>query len=76
MNTVRDYETTYTPYHRVETLDFQRARERARRQRRKLRNQRILGVILIILGAITIPLCEDITPFAFTVLLGGSTFIP
>lgn len=76
MNTIRSYETTYTPLHRVETLDFQKARERARKQKRKMRAQRILGATLIVVGVITIPLCGDITPFIFTTLFGVSAMIP
>lgn len=76
MNTARGYETTYTPLHRVETLDFQKARERARKLKRKQRWQRLLGVAIIALGVITIPLCGDITPCIFTTMFGVSAIIP
>lgn len=76
MNTARGYETTYKPLHRVETLDFQKARERARKLKRKQRGQRVMGVIIIALGVITIPLSGDITPCIFTTMLGLSAIIP
>lgn len=76
MNTARDYEITYAPLHRVETMDFQKARERARNLKRKQRVQRVLGIVIIALGVITIPLCGDITPCIFTTMLGASVIIP
>lgn len=76
MNTARGYETTYKPLHRVETMDFQKARERARKLKRKQRGQRVLGIVIIALGLITIPLCGDITPCIFATMLGASALIP
>lgn len=76
MNMIKNYDDIYVLLERVETLDFQKARERARKKKLKMKQQRILSALLIIVGAITIPLCGDITPFIFIILLSISVMLP
>lgn len=49
------------------------------RKKRKVKSQaitqRLLGVILIVLGAATIPLENDATPFVMCLMLGIATII-
>lgn len=76
MMITKDCENTYQPLHRVETLDFQNARERSLKRRKIRLIQRLLGAALIVIGVITIPLCGDITPFIFMLLFSLSVLLP